>query len=154
MAIAAALVFVAIVLGGLTAHIPGANSSCPGFPLCGDGLLPTDSTQALQYFHRLVAFAVFFHVGWLGVILTRRGERRMAIASRIVLTVIFAQIIVAATMIALRLPAIWRSLHEAVGTLLWVVIFAVAYTAKRQAHPAPVVEPPAVPASRAAEARV
>lgn len=153
MAIAAALVFIAIVLGGLTAHVPGANTACPGFPLCDRSLLPTHSIQVLQYFHRLVAFAVFFYVGWLGVALTRRGEPRMALAARVVLTLIFAQIIVAATMIAFRLPPLWRSLHEAVGTLLWIVVFAVAYVARQQARSALTAAPAPTPVGRAAEAR-
>lgn len=150
-AISAALILTAVVLGGLTAHIPGANTACMSFPLCGDGLLPTHPIQHLQYVHRLVAFAAFFHVGWLGVALTRRDERRMAAAARVVLTLIFAQIIVAATMIAFRLPPLWRSLHEAVGTLLWIAVFAFAYIARRLAHPTPVTETTPDAVGRAAE---
>ncbi|HSA56021.1 MAG TPA: COX15/CtaA family protein, partial [Gemmatimonadaceae bacterium] len=71
--ITAALVFAAIVMGGLTAHIPGANVVCGGFPLCAGGILPTHSSQYIQFLHRILAFAVFFQVGWLGVALTKRG---------------------------------------------------------------------------------
>ena len=41
------------------------------------------------------------------------------------------QILVAAMMVELQLPAVWRSLHEAVGTLLWIVIFLFALVARR-----------------------
>lgn len=149
--IAATLVFVTIVLGGLTAHIPGANVVCGGFPLCAGGLLPTHPSQYIQFMHRIIAFAVFFQMGWLGVVLTKRDERRLAVVARLVLTLIFAQLIVAATMIAYQLPAVWRSLHEAVGTLLWIVTFALAYMARRLAHPFPTVAPAASSAARAAE---
>lgn len=149
--IAATLVFAAIVLGGLTAHIPGANVVCGGFPLCAGGLLPTHSSQYIQFMHRIIAFAVFFQVGWLGVALTKRGERRMAWGARVVLTLIFAQLIVAATMIAYQLPAVWRSLHEAVGTLLWITTFGLAYMARRLAHPFPSVAPASSATTRAAE---
>lgn len=150
-AIAATLVFATIVLGGLTAHIPGANVVCGGFPLCAGGILPTHPSQYIQFMHRIIAFSVFFQIGWLGVVLTKRGERLMAIGARIVLTLIFAQLIVAATMIAYQLPAVWRSLHEAVGTLLWIVTFGLAYTARRLAHPFPAVAAATSSATRAAE---
>ena len=149
--IAATLIFATIVLGGLTAHIPGANVVCGGFPLCAGGILPTHPSQYVQFMHRIIAFSVFFQMGWLGVVLTQRGERRMAIGARIVLTLIFAQLVVAATMIAYQLPAAWRSLHEAVGTLLWIVAFGLAYTARRLAHPFPAVAPATSSATRAAE---
>jgi heme A synthase len=153
-AVAAALVFAAIVMGGLTAHIPGANVVCGGFPLCAGGILPTHSSQYVQFIHRIIAFAAFFQVGWLGVALTRRGERRLAKGARLVLTLIFAQLIVAATMIAYQLPPLWRSLHEAVGTLLWIVTFGLAYTARRLTYAMPATEPAVSPVTRAAEAAV
>jgi heme A synthase len=133
---AAALAFVTIVLGALTANIPGANTACAGFPLCRGGVVPTEPLQALQFTHRLVAFALFFLTGWMGVAFTRRGERKLAAGARVALTVIFAQLVVAATMIGLALPPLWRSLHEAIGTLTWVVLVALAYAARRAA-PAP-----------------
>ncbi len=132
--VAAALGFLAVALGGLTANIAGANVACLGFPLCQGGLLPTDPGQVLQFVHRLVAYALFLLVGWCGVVFARRTERRLAALARIVLTVIFVQIAVAATMVELHLPPIWRSLHEGVGTLLWIVVFAFAYVANRLAH--------------------
>ena len=153
-AIAAALIFAAVVMGGLTAHIPGANVVCGGFPLCSGGILPTHSSQWVQFIHRIIAFAAFFQVGWMGVVLTRRGELRLARGARLVLTLIFAQLIVAATMIAYQLPPLWRSLHEAVGTLVWIVTFALAYTAHRLAHPLMVAEPASAPVTRTAEVAV
>jgi heme A synthase len=131
--VAAILGFCIIVLGALTANVPGANTACRGFPLCEGGLLPTDSAQYLQFVHRLGAFALFGLVGWMGVAFTRRGERRLAAGARMALTLIFAQLVVAAVMVDLALPPLWRSLHEAVGTLLWVVLFGLAYAAQRAA---------------------
>jgi heme A synthase len=132
--IAATLCFITVVLGALTAHIPGANTACVGFPVCRGGLLPTDSSQYLQFTHRIVAFVLFFYVGWMGVAFTQRKERRPAMQARLALTVLFAQLVVAATMVAFSLPPLWRSLHEAVGTLAWIVLFRLAYVANRSAR--------------------
>jgi heme a synthase len=140
-AFGATLGFLAIVLGALTANVPGANSSCTGFPLCQGGLVPTDSSQLLQFTHRIIAFGLFFFIGWLGVMLTKRREPRLATMARFTLSAIFVQLMVAATMISLRLPPLWRSVHEALGTLVWVLLFALAYVARRLARPVVFTEP-------------
>ena len=152
--VAAALGFSVIVLGALTANIPGANTACVGFPLCSGGLLPTDSAQYLQFVHRLGAFGLFGLVGWMGVAFTRRREPRLAAGARLALTAIFLQLVVAATMIEFALPPLWRSLHEAVGTLLWIVLFGLAYAARRAAGSREPVPDQRGISVRAAEARV
>ena len=132
-AIAAVLAFAALVFGALTAHIPGANSACEGFPLCRGGLLPTDPAQHLQFVHRLIAYSLFFHLVGLVFATTKRGERRMRglVVASVALCV--AQILVAAVMVEMRLPPLWRSLHEAVGTALWIFVFLFAVVARRTA---------------------
>jgi heme A synthase len=139
-AVIASLAIVAVVLGGLTAHIPGANSACTGFPLCREGLVPTNSAMLLQLVHRLIAFTLFGWVGWLGVALTRRGEPKMAALARVLLTLLFLQLLVAGAMVELELPAVWRSLHQAVGTLIWIVAFAFAYGAHRRSRALPAAD--------------
>jgi heme A synthase len=151
--IAAVLCFVTVVLGALTANIPGANVACAGFPLCEGGVLPSDPSQYLQFSHRIAAFALFFLVGWLGVVLAKRKEARLAAFARVALTVIFVQLIVAATMIQFHLPRLWRSLHEALGTLLWIVLFAFAYVANRRASQRITAPNESVVLGPAAEAR-
>lgn len=131
--VAAILTFLAVVLGALTANVPGANVACTGFPLCRGSILPTDPMQYLQFTHRIIAFVLFLQVGWLGVALTRRGERRLAVMARIILSALFLQLVLAASMVEYRLPPLLRSLHEAVGTLLWILTFAFAYLARRRA---------------------
>ncbi|MBV6522402.1 MAG: Heme A synthase [Gemmatimonadaceae bacterium] len=126
---AAAIAFLTLVLGALTAHVPGANSSCTGFPLCAGGLLPTDPSQHLQFTHRVLAFLLTFHLAGLAVGTRRRGERIVAPMALLATTTTLAQVAVAAVMVELSLPAIWRSLHEAVGTLAWVAVCFMAYVA-------------------------
>lgn len=128
---AAGIAFTALVLGALTAHIPGANSACEGFPLCRGGLLPTEPTQHLQFVHRLVAFALFFHLIGLTIATAKRGERRMSMLARLAVAFCLAQLLVAAVMVEMQLPPVWRSLHEAVGTALWIVVFLFALVARR-----------------------
>ncbi len=128
----AALVFVALVLGALTAHVPGANTSCGGFPLCNGSLVPTMPVQHIQYAHRVLALLLLLH--WLGLTIgvTRRQERPVVMAARLTLTAIVLQIAIAAFLVELNLPVILRSLHEAVGTLIWLLV--VWFTGRARAH--------------------
>ncbi|MEO6444203.1 MAG: COX15/CtaA family protein [Gemmatimonadaceae bacterium] len=128
---AAALAFSALVFGALTAHIPGANSACQGFPLCAGGLLPTSPTQHLQYVHRIIAFLLFFQLIWLALAAARRGEARVAKLAQVTVGLCLLQILIAAMMVELQLPPVWRSLHEAAGTLLWIVVFLLAIVTRR-----------------------
>lgn len=133
---AAAIGFVTLVLGALTAHIPGANSACTNFPLCADGILPTDPSQNLQLAHRLFAFALAFHLIGMAFLTKRRGEHGMGRLALLTVLATLAQVVIAAIMVELQLPAVWRSLHEAAGTLAWIAICFMTYGAHAMASSA------------------
>ena len=69
---AVALTFVVLVMGAFTAHVPGANSSCVGFPLCRGSLVP-EGTQHIQLTHRVLAFLLFFHIMGIVMGIMKRG---------------------------------------------------------------------------------
>ena len=46
---------------------------------------------------------------------------------------VLAQIGIAAAMVELQLPAEWRAMHQAVGTLVWVAVVAFALLCRRGA---------------------
>ena len=151
--VALAMTFVVLVLGAFTAHLPGANSSCTGFPLCRGSLIP-DSTQHIQFTHRIFAFLLFFHLLGVVIAVRRRGESRLIIrAAAIAFGAVLAQIIVAAALVEMQLPPLFRSLHQAVGTLVWVAVVILALLSRRGAFgigvPAAVTAPR--PTLRAAE---
>jgi len=130
---ALAMTFVVLVLGAFTAHLPGANSSCIGFPLCRGSLLP-DATQHIQFTHRLVAFALFFHLLGLVFAVRRRGESRLIIrAAAVAFGAVLTQLIVAAALVEMQLPPLFRSLHQAVGTLVWVAVVVLTLLSRRGA---------------------
>ena len=84
----------------------------------------------------------------------RRGESRLIIrASAVAFGAVLAQIIVAAALVEMQLPPLLRSLHQGVGTLVWVAVVVLALLARRSALgvgvPAKVTSPQ--PSLRAAE---
>ena len=151
--VAVGLTFAVLVLGAFTAHLPGANSSCVGFPLCRGSLVP-DSTQHIQFTHRILAFLLFFHLLGLAIAVRRRGESSLIIrAAAIAFGAVLAQIVVAAALVEMQLPPVMRSLHQGVGTLVWVAVVVLALLSRRGAIGAgvPAVVASPRPTLRAAE---
>jgi heme A synthase len=89
--------------------------------------LPLD----IHIIHRILAFLLFFHL--LGMVIAGRKRTEPAVvkrAVRIAFGVVVLQLIVAATLVELHLPPVFRSLHQAVGTLIWLSVFTAATLAR------------------------
>jgi heme A synthase len=139
-AAAVGLALATVVMGGLTAKVPGANSACIGFPWCRIAVATHGGALHIQLTHRVLAFLLFFHVLGVAWGVTRREEapaiRRAAVAAA---ALVVLQVIVAAAMVEVRLPpepsAVQlapglRSLHQAVGLGIWLSVFTLAYLAR------------------------
>jgi heme A synthase len=142
-AMAAAAIAVAVLaLGALTANVEGAAQACQGFPLCNGSLAPSGGAH-IQFTHRILAFLFFFHLIGLAVGVAKRGEAPAVVrATRVVLGVVILQIVIAAFLVERFLPPALQSLHQAVGTLVWIAVVTLAVLARRAARPI------TVPASR------
>ena len=127
----AILAFIVVVLGALVANVPGAAPSCQGFPLCRTALLG-GIPFALHVTHRALAFVLFGHLFAVAFLTRRRREGRVIVlATRLAFSAVVLQIMVAATMVELHLPAPLQSMHQAVGTLVWVTAVTAAALARR-----------------------
>lgn len=120
------LAFIVLISGALTANVAGANISCEGFPWCRS-IAVTGAPLYIQVTHRVLAFLLFFHMIGLALAVHRRRESILVQrAAYMALAAISLQVVVAAGMVELHLPPSWRSLHQAVGTLVWLAIFTLA----------------------------
>ena len=132
---AAAVAFVVLVLGALTANVEGAAQACQGFPLCNGSLVPTAGSQHIQLIHRVLAFLLFFHLIGMTVGTAKRGEPAVVVrAVRVVLGIVILQIGIAAALVETFLPPVLQSMHQAVGTLVWISIVTMALLARRAAQ--------------------
>jgi heme a synthase len=132
-AAAAALAFAAVLMGGLTAKVPGAAVACLSFPLCGSNPAALPGTVHVQYTHRILAFVLFFHLVGLLVAVRRRatGEAPVVIrAAWAAVAVMTVQLLVAGALVGMQLPPALRALHQATGVAVWLVVFALAYLAR------------------------
>lgn len=139
---AVGLAIVTLVLGALTANLPDAAASCGGFPWCRT-INFGGTALWVNIIHRIIAFALFGHLWRMAVMAGKRHDPAIVVrAARFAFAAAVLQVLVAAAMIEMHFPAYLRSLHQAVGTLVWlaVVILAIVATrARRFAESQPVV---------------
>jgi cytochrome c oxidase assembly protein subunit 15 len=123
---AVGLVFLALIFGALTANIPGAPAACQGFPWCRV-VAAHGEPLWIQATHRIIAFLLLGHLIGVSIGVGKRGDPKpVRVAAWTALGIVFAQIAVAAAMVEMHLPATLRSLHQAVGTVLWIAVVALA----------------------------
>jgi len=130
---ALALTAAVILMGGMTATT-GAAVSCQGFPLCNGQLWPAGGGSGLPHIHwthRLLAYALFFHLMGLGLGLRQRGvSQRIQQAAWLAFAVAVAQVAVGAIMVLTILPPVWRGLHAALGTGVWLALVYMVWLAR------------------------
>jgi heme a synthase len=132
--VAAVMAFFAVIMGGLTANIAGAAVSCVGFPLCRRVSLGGEPLF-VQLSHRVLAFLVLFHLLGMVLALRKRGEPAATnLWAKIAFFTVLSQILVAAAMVETGLPLHLRVLHQAMGTLVWLVVFVFAAVTRRPAR--------------------
>jgi heme a synthase len=123
---AAGLTFLILVLGALTANTPGAAVACQGFPWCKE-VTVSGAPLYIQVTHRIIAFLLVGHL--IGIFLgaRKRAETRaVRYAAGAALGIVILQILVGAAMVDMHLPPPLRSLHQAVGTALWISVVTLA----------------------------
>jgi cytochrome c oxidase assembly protein subunit 15 len=122
----AGLAFLVVVLGALVANVPGAAPACQGFPLCRS-VLVGGVPFLLHVIHRTLAFLLFAHLFAVAFLTRKRHEGRIIVlATRLAFSAVAFQVMVAAIMVELHLPAPLQSLHQAVGTLVWITAASAA----------------------------
>lgn len=132
--VAVIMAILTLVFGALTANVAGAASSCGGFPWCrsvtgGGGPL------AIQIVHRVLAFLLFGHLWGIMRGVAKRGEPRAIVrTARIAFGAAVVQVLVAAAMIEMHFPPVFRSVHQAIGTLVWLAIVILAIMTSRVAR--------------------
>lgn len=133
--VAVVMAFFAVLMGGATANMAGAAVSCVGFPHCRSVSLG-GAALFVQVSHRILAFLVLFHLLGMVLALRKRGEPAATnLWAKLAFVTALAQILVAAAMVETGLPLHLRVLHQALGTLVWLVVFVFAAVTRQPARP-------------------
>jgi cytochrome c oxidase assembly protein subunit 15 len=123
---AAGMAFVVPVFGGLTATFPAAATACLGFPHCRT-VVASGSPLAIHLTHRILAFLLVFHLIALAITVRRRNEPPLIRgAAWSCAGLVIAQLFIAAAMVEMGFPQSLRSMHQAIGVLVWVGTFSFA----------------------------
>jgi cytochrome c oxidase assembly protein subunit 15 len=123
---AAGLTFLILVLGALTANTPGAAVACQGFPWCKE-ITVSGAPLYIQVTHRIIAFLLVGHLIGIFLGVRKRAETRaVRNGAGAALGIVVLQILVGAAMVDMHLPLALRSLHQAVGTALWISVVTLA----------------------------
>jgi heme A synthase len=123
---AAGLTFLALVLGAFTANTAGAAVACQGFPWCR-AIAVGGAPLYIQVAHRILALLLLGHLIGIVIGVRKRGEARaVRNAAWTALGIVILQVFVAAAMVEMHLPPTLRSLHQAVGTALWISVVTMA----------------------------
>ncbi len=119
---AVVLAFLVVLMGAFTANVAGANGSCQGFPLCRE-VLTSGAPLHIHLTHRILAFLLFFHLLAISLISMRRPQPALLRkASLVAVGMVFVQLMVAAVLVEMNLPPVWKSIHQGIGALIWLTI--------------------------------
>lgn len=130
---AVVMAFLTVIMGALTANIAGANVSCQGFPGCRVVAVRGEPLY-IQVTHRALAFVLLLHTFGMAMAARRRAEPALVRRGAwLAFAAVVLQLLVAAALVEMKLPPLLRSLHQAVGTLVWLSIFVLAAIARRTA---------------------
>jgi heme A synthase len=137
---AVGLTLLALIFGALTANTPGAPLACQGFPWCRL-IAERGAPLAIQVTHRVTALLLLGHLIGVFIGTRNRGEARaLRIAAGASLALVLLQVVVAAAMVEMQLPSTLRSLHQAIGTALWICVVAFTALAAGRSNTAPLPE--------------
>lgn len=129
LALANLVVFFLLLVSGAVVKSSGAGAACTGWPLCGEGLLPTGTAGWISLAHRLVValsgmlMLALFLRAWR----TQRTQAPILVAATVATVLFFSQALLGAQMVQ-GFPAYLLALHQATASAVWgtLVILVVA----------------------------
>ena len=128
------LAIATLIMGALTANLPDAARACGGFPWCWS-INAGGRPLVVQIVHRVIAFLLFGHLwGIAAAVPKRREPRAIVLAARVAFGAALAQLLTAAAMIGMHFPPVLRSLHQAMGTFVWLAVVVLAIISARAAR--------------------
>jgi len=122
-----------VLAGGLVANLD-AGHACQGFPACNGSWMPADNPlMSIHWGHRLLAYALFVWALFLPAYVKRRrvGDRGAMRASTMASILVVSQLVLAAGMVSMALPAWMRAAHVALGAAVFGSLVWLAWTVAR-----------------------
>ncbi len=111
-----------MVIGGYISAA-GLGLTCPEWPLCPSGILPTEE-YLIEWTHRLVAATTGALViaTMVASLINKNADLKIKVTSSLATVFVITQIVLGALVIDLKLEAVLVAIHLGIGILLFAMV--------------------------------
>jgi len=101
----------------------GLGLTCPEWPLCPDGIMPSEE-YLIEWIHRLVAATTGSLViaTMVASLINKNADMKIKITSSLATVFVITQIVLGALVIDLKLHAVLVAIHLGIGILLFAMV--------------------------------
>ena len=123
VALSTLIVLYSLMFVGGYVSAAGLGLTCPDWPLCPDGLVPSEEYM-IEYIHRLVAAStgVLVLATTVGSWLAKNSNAKIRVTSTLASVFVVTQITLGALVIDLKLHAVLVAIHLGIGILLFAMV--------------------------------
>jgi len=123
LALATMIVLYSLMFLGGYISAAGLGLTCPDWPLCPDGLMPSEE-YLIEWTHRLVAATTGALViaTMVASIINKNSDLKIKITSSLATVFVITQIVLGALVIDLKLHAVLVAIHLGIGILLFSMV--------------------------------
>lgn len=111
-----------MIIGGYVSAA-GLGLTCPEWPLCPDGIMPSEE-YLIEWIHRLVAATTGSLViaTMVASLINRNSDLKIKVTSSLATVFVITQIVLGALVIDLKLHAVLVAIHLGIGILLFAMV--------------------------------
>ena len=101
----------------------GLGLTCPEWPLCPDGIMPSEE-YLIEWIHRLVAATTGSLViaTMVASLINKNADLKIKVTSSLATIFVITQIVLGAMVIDLKLHAVLVAIHLGIGILLFAMV--------------------------------
>ena len=132
LALATMIVMYSLMFIGGYISAAGLGLTCPEWPLCPNGVMPSEE-YLIEWIHRLVAATAgaLVIVTMVAILINKNAGLKIKITSSLATVFVITQITLGALVIDLKLHAVLVAIHLGVGILLFSMVLLTAIFAFR-----------------------
>ena len=111
-----------MIIGGYVSAA-GLGLTCPEWPLCPDGIMPSEE-YLIEWIHRLVAATTGSLViaTMVASLINKNSDLKIKVTSSLATVFVITQIVLGALVIDLKLHAVLVAIHLGIGILLFAMV--------------------------------
>ncbi|MCY4490168.1 MAG: COX15/CtaA family protein [Thaumarchaeota archaeon] len=134
LALATMIILYALMFIGGYISAAGLGLTCPEWPLCPDGIMPSEE-YLIEWIHRLIAATTggLVIATMVASLLNKHSDSKIKITSSLATVFVVTQITLGALVIDLKLHAVLVAIHLGIGILLFSMVLLTTLFAFRVA---------------------